>query len=383
MKTLRLIALVIASGLMAACSSTALKEQPALLPDSLPQYRDVAVQWWHILGEEHAKKVFGRLAPTVFDDQIYTPLANGEIVVLASNGQEVARRSVATVITAPLAVSEDLIVTVSNAGTVIALTQQLDEVWQYQLNALALAAPVIDNDRVYVQSIDGRITAIEKRTGRLLWSFRDAEPGLTITGTAQPVLFNTASGTLLLTGLANGKFVALNVATGAQQWEYRIARASGKTDVSRLVDVDSGVIVVDNLVIIAGYQGDLVVIDPSNGSVVAAREFSTYRPMAFVNGALIGVDDKSHVIALNPNGLTELWRVTHFEYRQLSQPVIVGENVLVSDVFGFLHAIDLQSGQWMGSRHIDWRGSNSYPVAFKDGVLLQGYSTRLKYLIIQ
>lgn len=277
MKTLRLIVLLLTASLLIACSSTALKEQPALLPDTLPEHLDVSVQWWQILGEEHAKKSFGRLAPTVFEDVIYTPLANGEVVILGSGGQETTRQSIASGITAPLAVSDDLIVAVSDSGAVIALNSQLDEVWQYQLNALALAAPLIDSDRVYVQSIDGRITAIEKRTGRLLWSFRDAEPSLTITGTAQPVLFNTAAGTLLLTGLANGKFVALNVATGTQQWEYRIARASGKTDVSRLVDVDSGVLVVDNLVIIAGYQGDLVVIDPSNGSVVAARALSTDR----------------------------------------------------------------------------------------------------------
>lgn len=380
MKTLQTLVVAASIAVLTACASTALKEQPAALPESLPSETEVQVEWWQILGDEQARKAFGRLAPTVYEDKIYTPLAQGDVVVLSESGDTLLRKAIAEGLTAPLAVTSDLVVALANTGAVIALDLNLEPVWQFQINALALSAALIDDDRVYVQTIDGRVTALEKRTGRLLWSFRDAEPSLTITGTAQPVLVETASSGLLLTGLANGKFVALNVATGALQWEYRIARASGKTDVSRLVDVDSGVLVVDNLVIIAGYQGDLVVIDPNNGAVVAARAFSTYRPMTFVNGALIGVDDKSHVVALNPNGLTELWRVTDFEYRQLSQPVVIDDNVVVSDVFGFLHAIDLASGQWQGSRHIDWRGSNSYPVPFKDGVLLQGYSTRLKYL---
>jgi outer membrane protein assembly factor BamB len=222
------------------------------------------------------------------------------------------------------------------------------------------------------------VNAIERITGRLLWSFQDAEPDLTLTGTSTPVFINTNQGPAIVTGLANGKIVALNVVDGSVVWEYRITRASGKTEVSRLVDVDAQVTNLGDRLIATAYQGDLIVVDTATGQVLQAREFSTYRSIQVDERAWYGVNAKSEIVAMNPSTLEQQWLNSDFTYRQLSELVVLEKYLVVSDVAGYMHVLDKTTGEWLGSRHIDYRGAKTDPVPFADGVLMQGYSTRVK-----
>ncbi|WP_411743389.1 PQQ-binding-like beta-propeller repeat protein [Reinekea sp.] len=367
---------------LTACSSQSLREQAAVLPETLPSAVDVNVQWWQVLGDETKKNQFGQLAPAVHGGRVFVPLADGDIVELNGQGTEVSRISVGQTITAPLAMTDEFRIALDSKGVAHAFNGSFKALWSTPIKSLATRAAVISNDRVFVQTIDGRITALERLTGRLLWSYQDAEPALTLTGTAQPMLVPTQQGDILVTGLANGKFIALNSLNGSLVWEYRIAKATGKTEISRLVDVDSKVTMIDGLLVVTGYQGGLVIINPENGAMVANKPFSSYRAVAINGPNVYGVLDNSHIVALETNTLAQAWVNSDFEYRQISDVVVLGQYLIASDIEGYLHVLDNQTGEWLGSRHIDWQGSNSYPVPFESGVLLQGYSSRIKYVTI-
>lgn len=382
MKVIQTLTVLCLTIVLASCSSKSLKEQAAALPETLPSAVSLNVQWWQVLGDETEDDRFGRLAPTVFNNFVYVPLANGDIVELNEHGKEINRVPVGTAISAPIAISENLRIVLDIKGFVHAYDAEFELLWQTPIKAIATSTAVISDDRVFIQTIDGRMTALERLTGRLLWSYQDAEPTLTLTGTAQPILVSTNQGSLLATGLANGKFIGLDARTGNLVWEYRIAKASGKTEMSRLVDVDSTIAVVDGLLVVTGYQGGLVIINPVNGQMIANKPFSSYRGVQVDGPQIYGVLDNSHVVALETNTLAESWVNRDFEYRQISEVVVLGSYLVMADIEGFMHVLDKQTGQWLGSRHIDWQGSNSFPVRYKEGVLLQGYSTRIKYVTI-
>jgi outer membrane protein assembly factor BamB len=271
-------------------------------------------------------------------------------------------------------------VAITGEGMALLLDRDYNQLWSFKLNALATEPALMTPERIFIQPIDGRINAIERITGRLLWVFQDAEPNLTLTGTSGPELVRTGVGEAVVMGLSNGKVVALSTVDGAVIWEYRIARSSGKTDVSRLVDVDAHVTQVDERLFLTGYQGDLVAIEAETGRVLQATGFSSYRAIQTNGQWLFGVNAQSHVVALDPFDLSVVWTATDFEYRQLSELLVQDDALYVADIQGYLHVLDSQTGQWLTSRQIDWRGSNSDPVAFAGGVLLQGYSTRVKLL---
>lgn len=370
---------------LTACASGGLREAPKALPEPLPQSAEVAVVWWHILGEQFAEKAIAGLEPTVSDDgaTIYTALASGVIMSLDANGDVTELGHAGARISSPVTLSGDHLVFADEEGQVRMVTQDLTPVWNLALNALVTEAPLVTDERVFVQSVDGRISAIERITGRLLWSFQDAEPELTLTGTSRPVLIATPQGDALVSGLANGKLVAINVVDGSVIWEYRITRASGKTEVSRLVDVDAQPTLIGNRLIAASYQGDLVVIDAPSGRVMQAKPFSTYRSILADDDLWFGVKANSYVVAMDPATLEERWVNDDFEFRQVSELVKLDDVLVMTDREGWLHVLDAQNGDYLGARHIDWQGVQRGPVPFNDGVLVQGDSTRLKYIEIR
>ncbi len=361
-----------------ACATGGLNEKPAELSDPIPSDINLDVAWWHILGDEFSKKSFGQIRPSVYQDTAYVALASGEVFVVTADGVVKALGKHDSLITAPLSINQDQFILLDDKGQVNLFDLDMNLQWTLKLNALSSEAALLTSDRVFVQTVDGRISAVERITGRLLWNYVDAEPNLTLTGTSTPSLIETNAGPAIVTGLANGKLVALSVVDGSTIWEYRITRASGKTDVSRLVDVDAQVTVIDDRLIATAYQGDLVVVETKTGQVLQAKKFSSYRSIKTDSTAWYGVNAKSHIVAMNPTSLEELWVNKDFEYRQLSEIVVFDDLLIVSDFKGFMHVIDKVTGEWLGSRHIDWRGAKTDPVKFANGVLMQGYSTRLK-----
>jgi outer membrane protein assembly factor BamB len=283
---------------------------------------------------------------------------------------------VADHITAPLGADDRNLFVMTGDGDLLMLDWQGETRWRTALTAIATEAPLVLPDRIIVQTVDGRVTAVERNTGRLLWVFQDAEPSLTITGTAQPVQVDD----LVVTGLANGKLVALNINDGATVWEYRLGRAQGKTDVSRLVDVDAGVTVVDGLILATGYQGDLLVIEARSGRVLGSKPLSSYRSVTVGDDYWFVVNDQSHVLALDPNTLNEVWRQEQFTYRRLSEAVVWRDNLAVADGNGFVHLLDQATGEWLVTRSVDWTGISTAPVVMGDYLIQQGNSSRIKRL---
>lgn len=369
-----------AAAVLFGCASGGLNEQPVELAEPLPSVVDLDISWWHILGDEQAPKAFGQLKPVVYQDRAFVALADGSVFSVSSEGEYVKIGTHPAAITAPLAVSDDQILVSDAEGNVTLYSMAFEPIWSLDLGSLSTESALLAEGRVFVQSIDGRVSAIERITGRLLWSFQDAEPRLTLTGTSSPILISTNRGDAIVTGLANGKLTALSVLDGSVVWEYRITRASGKTDVSRLVDVDAKATLIDGRLVASSYQGDLIVVETATGRVLQAKPFSTYRSILVDGDTWFGVNAQSHIVSLNASTLEENWVNDSFEYRELSELVLLNGNVFATDKKGYLHVLDAVSGEWLASRHVDWRGANTDPVIFADGVLVQGYSTRLKLL---
>jgi len=378
---LRAVLTLLTGLLMVACSSGPLREAPVPLPEERPEKARLTVDWWHILVEMYTEVPFNRIAPTATEQGIVTASPLGELVLLTGQGRFVWRRQVADQIVAPIAADDRNMVVVTGNGDLVMMDWEGNTRWRSAISALATQAPVLLDDRLIVQTTDGRVSALERNTGRALWEYQDVEPNLTITGTAAPIVVNN----WVVTGLANGKLVALNLNDGSPEWEYRLARASGKTDVSRLVDVDGSVTLVDGYILAAGYQGDMLVIEADSGRVVASQPFSTYRSIVAGENYWYGVDAQSHIVALDPQTLEPVWTQEQFTYRRLTKVVEwPGKNALaVADHAGFVHVLDADSGEWLVSHQIDWTGIYTAPVPYGDRMLQQGDSSRIKMLSLR
>jgi outer membrane protein assembly factor BamB len=78
----------------------------------------------------------------------------------------------------------------------------------------------------------------------VLWSVEQQVPRLSLRGTATPIIAKEVA----ISGFDNGKVMAVSLTTGDTVWDTALASPHGRTELDRLVDIDSAVRVVgDNV----------------------------------------------------------------------------------------------------------------------------------------
>ena len=89
-------------------------------------------------------------------------------------------------------------------------------VWVHDSYSLLEFPPVIYGERIFQLSDDAVLNALDKRTGRVLWSRRLGQ----LSASAPAVTFNTVYVTILSSGHRHdpGRVIALNSANGAVRW---------------------------------------------------------------------------------------------------------------------------------------------------------------------
>ena len=109
-----------------------------------------------------------------------------------------------------------------------------------KVNGEVLSAPAVAAQAVIVRTVDGKLRGLAPDTGKELWQYEQPVPRLSLRGTAVPVI----AGNAVICGFDNGKVVALNIPDGSLLWETTVAPSHGRTELERLVDIDSAVKVV-------------------------------------------------------------------------------------------------------------------------------------------
>jgi len=214
------------------------------------------------------------------------------------------------------------------------------EIWRQDLSGELLSQPAISDREIVYHTGDGRLVCLDRATGQNLWVFRETPPSLTLRGTAAPVI----SGNRVLAGFADGHLVALDLAPGSVIWDTVIGEPKGHSVLSRMTDVDAGLLVAGDLVYATAYQGRTAAVSRTSGRVVWSRDVSTYTGMSIWQDHLFMTGTEGEVWAFDRNTGEILWRQDALMYRRLSAPVAFENGVYVIDFEGYLHRISAQDG---------------------------------------
>ena len=107
--------------------------------------------------------------------------------------------------------------------------------------------------KIFVQSVNDRIAALDEKTGELIWAYDNQTPILTLRGTSSPTVQNG----LVVAGISNGKVIALRADSGEPVWEHRVMLPEGRSELDRIVDVDADPLSLGASIYASSYQGRL------------------------------------------------------------------------------------------------------------------------------
>ncbi len=356
MKRIALMAMI-AALVLAGCSKKSNIKPPHALVEFTPSITVTRV--WEARVGGGALDTGVRLRPAYSDGVVYAASPDGTVQAFnASTGDTVwmhhsrthgwfgwgdAHRKDAFYAGGP-AVANGLFVIGTLDGHVYALAaKDGKQRWRATVSAGVISPPAIVGKRVIVRTNDGKVFCLNADTGKQEWVYdQSTVPLLSLRGNG-PVM--VARGVVFF-GSDDGHLVALHLANGVKIWSVPLSSGEGRTDIDRMDDADGSVLLEGNTLFAAAYHGWIAAVDGPTSRVLWKKNFSTYVPMDVSGNTLVAVDDASNVWAFDTTAGSSLWKQDKLSWRWLSGPAIQGDYVLVGDLKGYLHWMQIGDGKF-------------------------------------
>ncbi|MCT8088755.1 outer membrane protein assembly factor BamB [Acinetobacter sp. C_4_1] len=241
---------------------------------------------------------------------------------------------------------EGIVVVGNKKGQLFALDQATGEQkWTAQLSGAILSASLIQSGRVITITNDDTVYAHDLATGQQVWTYNLPNVQFSLRGIATPVALDPRT---VLIASSNAYIYALDIISGVPRMQRRVAVSDGRSDIQRLNDLDGDPVVAGQFLVTTSYQGQVTVMDLASQQVVWSEDASSIqRPEVFNNTVYVAQAD-GKITAYSLTTGEQLWQNDSLLNRQLSNPVILGQDLVVGDLDGVLHLIDPATGQLIG-----------------------------------
>jgi outer membrane protein assembly factor BamB len=328
---------------ISACSKDKEIDQPARLTPVTATLR-VARVWSATVDDKKAVPLRLGLGLAVDGDRVYAAGHKGEVSAFElTSGKSVWHVRLKAPLSGGTAAGSGLVLIGTSDGRLFALDAGNGASrWSVRVSGEVLSPAAISEHLIALRTVDGKLHALSPADGHELWAQQQQVPRLSLRGTARPVI----AGDLVLCGFDNGRVMAVNAADGTVQWEATISPPHGRTELERLVDIDTAVRVAGQDVYTVGFQGKIAMLALDTGQVWWSHDASSYRSLTLDDDTLYMASADGEIAALRTRTGAELWRQKALLYRGLTAPAAVDEaNALVAaDFQGYVHFLDKATG---------------------------------------
>lgn len=339
------LAIAVASALLLGCSSNKVKEaKPNPLP-KIQQQQGLNLVFSQSVSSTNAAEAL-RLQLDTDNGVIFAIDPDGQ--VSAYKGKEQLWKSKITKqeLTAGVEAAEGIVVVGNRKGQLFALDQATGEQkWTTQLSGAILSPSLIQSGRVITIANDGTVFAHDAVSGQQVWAYKLPSVQFSLRGQPAPVRLDDRT---ILVASANAYVYGLDVISGVPRFQRRVAISEGRSDIQRLIDIVGDPVVAGQYLVTTSFQGQVTVTDLATQRVVWSEDASsTNRPEVSGDKVFVStVDGKLNAYSLSTGQLA--WQNEELLNRQLSNPVMLGQSLVVGDMDGVIHLLDPASGKLVG-----------------------------------
>ena len=362
-------ALALSGAFLTACGGGANVAEPTPLTElTAPAYRMETV-WKTDTGEGAGEYVSG-FDPAIEGDRVYVANLDGYVVALnLETGKRIWRSRTGNRLIAGPTVAGGLLLMGTRDGEIVALSANTGErEWTAELSSEIIAAPAANGELAVARTLDGRLVALDLTTGKRRWTIERSVPTLTLRGTSSPVIDD---GTVYA-GLDNGKVLALDVNTGEERWSQAIAFPSGRSELERIVDIDADPLVIGNELYAVSAGGQLASLATTSGRVRWKQSVASEQGLSYDERNIYATDRDSDLQAINRLTGSASWEQDGLKYRELTGPTLYEGDLVAGDYEGYVHWLSADDGSVIARGHVFDEPIRSQPIVVGNRVIVLG-----------
>jgi outer membrane protein assembly factor BamB len=332
-------------------------------------------RWSRGVGDGQGKGLY-KINPVLINNTLYVASAEGEVAAVdAETGRVRWKRDLDLALSGGVGHHGGSIFVGASEGLVMRLSADSgSEIWRSSVSGEVLSAPQGDGRYVVAQTYDGKLMGFDYDSGEVRWTYTSDVPVLTLRGTGTPMIV----GDNAIAGFADGKVVAINLRSGNVAWEARVAIPQGTSEIERIVDIDGSMALQGSELYVASYQGRVVAIDTRSGRRLWQRNVSSVSGVGVGFGNVYVADDDGTVSAFLRNGQGVRWQNIELGFRELSRPTPVNSYVAVVDFEGYLHLLSQVDGIIVGRTKVDSSGARADMIASGNRLFIYSNDGALK-----
>ncbi len=300
------------------------------------------------------------MAPVYVDGKLYAADYEGRLMALdAENGKKIWSIKTKQPFSGGPAVGEELLVMGTIDGAVIAFdVDSGNERWSARVSSEVLAVAGFADDVVVVRGIDGRVFGLDSQTGARLWIHDHSVPLLTLRGNADLLV----RGSTVYVGYDDGSVTALRADDGSLIWNQSIVSPEGRTELERLSDIGTNMVIVASDLIVSSYKSRVVSVAADSGRLLWFKDISSATGVTVDRTNLAVSDNNGDLWLLDRrNGATQ-WKVDQLTNRGLTRPAFYGDYIVVGDKEGYLHWLNVSDGHFVAREREGKKGFVSAPL---------------------
>lgn len=348
-------------------------EPPAKLKDFVAEFNPREL-WSASVGSADTSGLL-MLVPFVGGDTVVAVDANGQVRAYdLATGALRWQRELGFPTAGGVGGGEGLVVISGLGGELVALDLTSGEPrWRKTGQVLSYAPATVAAGFVALRGTDGSLALYDAVSGERRWSDHRPVPPLSLHGTSRPLVLKDA----VLAGFDNGELSAYELNSGRKYFTINVALPHGRSEVERMVDVDSTPLFDRGVIYALAYQGRLVAIDAASAQVIWSHKISGFHDMALGRTAIFVTDENGVVSAIDRRSGKPLWSQDALRARGVTGPVLVDDRLVVGDREGYLHWLSTEDGRLLARLRPLNSALTHAPVRADDWLVVQGRDGRL------
>ncbi|MEQ9350841.1 MAG: PQQ-binding-like beta-propeller repeat protein, partial [Alphaproteobacteria bacterium] len=246
------------------------------------------------------------------------------------------------------------------------------ELWRRRLSGPMRSGPTVVGNRLFVLTIDNRLTALATDDGSELWTHAAIEETAAILGGASPAV---ASG-VVVAAFSSGEIFALREENGRPLWSDTLAALRRIDAVSSLADIRGAPVIAGDQVIAASHSGRMVAIDLPTGRRIWELPAGGINMPWVAGDYVFTVTSDGQVLAIQRQTGQVRWTTALARFTDADEdqriawygPVLAGDRLILAGSHGVALALSPYTGALLGS--LDLGGPLSVPPVVARGQVL-------------